>query len=104
MFGQECGNILGQTGFPLMPVNCSEKKCIYEICSMSIPAGVNLRGVKMSYSVKIIPLGLIVAHFSTECQTKSALQRMRCLTRVLGDHMLFKKCAPKVREERAAQQ
>lgn len=53
---------------------------------------------KMSHSAKIRPPRLIVAHFVTECQTKSALQRVCCLTRVSEDHMPFKKCAPKVWE------
>lgn len=62
---------------------------------MNTTAGPSLRGVKMNHSVKIIPPRFIVAHSATQCQTKSALQRVRCLTRVLGDHMPFKKCAPK---------
>ncbi len=81
-----------------MPVVCIRKKGIYEICSMNTTAGVSLRGVEMNHSVKIIPPGFIVAHFAIECQTKSALQRVRCLTRVLEDHMPFKKCVPKVWE------
>ena len=81
-----------------MPVDCVKMRCIYESCSTSATAGVKWRCVKMSYSVKIIPPRLIVAHFSAESQTKSALQRERSLTCVLGAHMSFMKGAPEVCE------
>lgn len=53
--------------------------------------------------VKIIPPGLVVAHSAIECQTKSARQRVGCLTHLSGDHMPFKKCASKDWVIRAAQ-